>query len=111
MTSMQMKQHDLEPALVLVAEDAAGMADFGQVGSWRILGKLAGELVVDGPPDTAVVDPENPARVTLTRAWVSGETAALGEMRIEAEAMWPGDRPQTFPPASYGTVRFYADLG
>ncbi|MFF4600539.1 hypothetical protein [Amycolatopsis sp. NPDC001319] len=111
MTSMQMKQHDLEPALVLIAEDAAGEADLSQVVSWRILGKLAGELVVDGPPDSAVVDPTNPSRVTLTRAWETGETSALGEMRIEAEAMWPGARPQTFPPASYEIVRFYADLG
>lgn len=111
MTSMQMKQHDLEPALVLVAEDAAGTADFNQVVSWRILGKLAGALVVDSAPDTTVVDPSNPAKVTLTRAWQLGETAALGDMRIEAEAMWPGDRPQTFPSASYEIVRFYADLG
>lgn len=111
MTSMQMKQHDLEPDLVLIAEDGAGLADFNDVVSWRILGKLAGELVVDGPPDTFVVDPENSAKVTLTRAWLAGETSALGEMRVEVEAMWPGDRPQTFPPASYETVRFYADLG
>lgn len=112
MTSM-MKQHDLEPALVLIAEDAAGVADLNGVASWRILGKLNGELVLDGAPDTTVVDPDNPARVTLTRAWQAGETSAQGDMRIEVEAMWPGTppRPQTFPPGSYKTIRFYPDLG
>ncbi|MGW4484350.1 hypothetical protein ACWEOE_10980 [Amycolatopsis sp. NPDC004368] len=110
MTS-RMKQHDLEPPLTLIAEDAAGVADLGGVESWRIIGKLNGVLVIDGPPDSFEVDPDNPAKVTLTRAWQAGETSALGDMRVEAEAMWPGDRPQTFPAGEPKIIRFGPDLG
>ena len=109
--SLQIKRGDLEPALVLIVEDAAGTANLNAVDSWRVLGSRRGVLVVNGAPDTIVVDPGNPARATLTRAWQVGETDDLGDMRVEVEAMWPGGRPQTFPPADYEIVRVYPDLG
>lgn len=113
MTTMQMKVHDLEPSLVLLVEDLDRQADLNDVDSWRILGKMRGVLAVDGPPDDVVVDPVDTWKATLTRAWVAGETDVEGDMRIEAEAMWPGTppRPQTFPSASSATVRFNPDLG
>jgi hypothetical protein len=112
-TTMQMKQHDLEPALVLEVADLDRQANLGTVVSWRIIGKLRGVVVVDGPPDSVVVDPVDTWKATLTRAWVAGETDTAGDMRVEAEAMWPGTppRPQTFPSASSETVRFNPDLG
>lgn len=109
--SLQIKRGDLEPALVLVAEDAAGTANLNSVVSWRVLASRRGVLVVNGVPDSVVVDPGNPARATLTRRWQAGETDDLGDMRVEVEAMWPGARPQTFPPADYEVVRVHADLG
>lgn len=113
MTTMQMKVHDLEPALVLVVEDLDRKANLNGVSSWRIIGKLRGLVVVDGAPGSVVVDPVDTWKATLTRAWVAGETATAGDMRIEAEAIWPGTppRPQTFPSASSETVRFNPDLG
>lgn len=113
MTTMQIKQHDLEPDLVLVVEDLDRRADLGAVAAWRIIGKLRGVVVVDEvlAPGSVVVDPVDTWKATLTRAWVAGETDTAGDMRIEAEAMWPGDRPQTFPSASSETVRINPDLG
>lgn len=108
---MDMKRGDLEPALVLTVEDADGLADLDLVLSWRILGKLRGVLVVDDAPDTVEVDPLNDALATLTRAWVAGETDTVGDMQVEVEATWPGDRKQTFPSVGYSVVRFSADLG
>jgi hypothetical protein len=108
--TLQMKTRDLEPDLVLVVEDLAGVADLTQVVSWRIIGRLNGVVVVDSAPDSAVVDPANRSRMTLTRAWVAGDTDTAGEMLIEAEGLWPGSRPQTFPPVSYAKVRFSPDL-
>lgn len=108
--TMQMKVHDLEPDLVMTVEDAAGVAHLADVVSWRIIGILRGEVVVDGAPTTTTIDPGNASKMTLTREWVAGETAKPGEMRIEVEAIWPGGRPQTFPPMSYATVRFNTDL-
>jgi hypothetical protein len=109
--SMDMKRGDLEPGLVLTVEDAAGDADLTQVESWRILGKLRGELVVDDAPDTVTPEPGNTAKTTLARAWVTGETDDVGDMQIEAEATWPGGRRQTFPADGYEVVRIRADLG
>mgnify|MGYP001562053329 CR=1 FL=1 len=111
MTSMEMKRGDLEPDLVVVVEDAAGLANLNLVVSWRIIGKLHGVLVVNGAPTTVVVDSGNSAKATISRAWVSGETAVTGDMQVEVEAMWPGARPQTFPASGYGVVRIHADLG
>lgn len=111
MTTMQMKVHDLEPALVLVVEDVDRKANLNGVASWRIIGKLRGVVVVDGAPGSVVVDPVDTWKATLTRAWVAGETDTAGDIRIEAEAMWPVNRPQTFPSASSETVRINPDLG
>lgn len=108
--TLEMKRGDLEPDLVLTATDAANVADLSGVMSWRVLGKFRGQLVVDGPPDAVVVSTDKHS-ATLTRAWQTGETAFVGEMHIEVEAMWPGGRPQTFPAEDYEAVRFNADLG
>lgn len=111
MTSMEIKRGDLEPDLVLIVEDADGETNLNAVVSWRILGTLHGELVIDDAPDLIEVDAGNASKATLTRAWVAGDTAAVGELRVEVEAMWPGSRPQTFPASGYGVVRIRADLG
>lgn len=108
---MDIKRGDLEPALKLVVEDAAGVANLNQVASWRVIGSFQGQVIVNGAPDTVVVDPQNSAKATLTRAWLAGETNQVGDMAVEVEAMWPGNRPQTFPANGQETVRFKADLG
>jgi hypothetical protein len=109
--TLEMKRDDLEPDLVLTVEDAAGVANLNQVTAWRIIAKQHGVIVVDGAPTTVTVDPGNTAKATITRAWETGETAVVGDMQVEVEAMWPSARPQTFPAAGYGIVRIRADLG
>lgn len=111
MTTLDMKSNDLEPDLVLVPEDADGIADLNGVVSWRIIGKFRGQIIVDAAPDTIVVDPTNHSKATLTRAWQAGETDVIGEALFEAEALWPGNRAQTFPAVGYVKVRFVQDLG
>lgn len=108
--SMDMKVHDLEPALKLTVEDLAGVANLNSVVSWRIIGRIRGTTAVNAAPDTAVVDGGNPAKAVLTRAWLAGETAVIGDMYVEAEATWPGGRLQTFPASTYELVRFHRDL-
>ncbi|WP_125673614.1 hypothetical protein [Amycolatopsis sp. WAC 04182] len=108
---MEMKRGDLEPDLVITVEDASGVANLNQVTSWRVIGKQHGAVVVDGAPTSVTVDPGNESKATLARAWETGETADVGDMQIEVEAMWPGGRPQTFPASGYGVVRIRADLG
>lgn len=108
--TMEIKQHDLKPDLTITVQDGAELADLTQVVSWRILGKLRGVLVIDDAPDSVAVDPVK-WKAVLTRAWVSGDTATAGDMRIEVEAMWPGSKPQTFPATSTETVRINPDLG
>ena len=106
----EVKQHDLEPPLTLYVEDAGQLADLRGVGSWRVVGKMRGVLVLDVVP-TVTVDPTDHWKATLVHVWQAGETSTLGDLRVEAEAMWPGARPQTFPGSGYVTVRFVADLG
>jgi len=108
--TMEIKQHDLKPDLIITVFDGAQLADLTGVVSWRILGQLRGVLVLDAAPTSVVVDPLK-WKAVLTRAWVSPETAVTGDMRIEVEAMWPGGKPQTFPASSTETVRINADLG
>lgn len=109
--STTMKQHDLEPDLTLYAEDAAGLADFTQVVSWRVLATMLGQSVFIDTAPTVTVDPTNHAKATVVHTWVTGETATVGDLKAEVEAMWPNSRPQTFPASGSVTVRIRPDLG
>ena len=110
---MTIKQHDLEPPLVLTVADAAGLADLRGVTSWRVIGSLNGVVVVDSvlSSGNVVINPATPATAVLTRAWVAGDTALAGDMRIEVEASWPTGRPPTFPADGTEVVHILHDLG
>ena len=43
--------------------------------------------------------------------WVAGDTDHAGDLLLEVEVTWPGNRPQTFPADGYETVRVEMDLG
>ena len=107
MSEFKIKRGDLEPPLVVDVTGSTG--DLNGVGSWRIIGKIGALPVVDAPPDNVVVN--SPTSATLTYEWVAGDTDVVGEMSVEAEAMWPGDRPQTFKPCGFNTVEICQDLG
>lgn len=106
-----MKQHDLEPDLTLYAEDAGGGADLTQVVSWRVIATMAGEQVFVDTSPAVTVDPANHTKATIVHTWAVGETTNAGDLKVEAEAMWPGNRPQTFPASGAVTVRIRPDLG
>lgn len=107
---LDMTANDLEPDLVLTVGDAGGAADFSTVVSWRVIGVLYGVQIVNAAPASVVVA-EGGGSAVLTYAWELGDTAAAGDMFVYAEALWPGNRPQTFPASGAVTVRFAPDPG
>lgn len=110
---MTIKRGDLEPPLVLTVSDDSGASDLRDVASWRVIGSLNGVVVVDSvlSGGNVVINPSTPATAVLTRAWVAGDTATAGDMKIEVEASWPTGRPQTFPATGTEVVTIEPDLG
>lgn len=103
----RIKQHDLEPPLVIDVSGSAG--DLNGVESWKVIGKRGStEVFSDDAPEKVV---NSPTSATITHNWVDGETDTTGVINIEVEATWPGGRPQTFPPDSYNIVNVMPDLG
>lgn len=104
----RIKQHDLEPPLVIDVSGSAG--DLTGVESWKVIGKRGTTVVfTDTSPDHVVGTP--PTSAVITHTWQPGETDVPGVINIEVEATWPGGRPQTFPADSYNIVNVIPDLG
>lgn len=57
----------------------------------------------DDSPDPTI-DPADTSKGYLTHIWVAGETDTPGVIEISCKAMWPGDRPQSFPNAGRATI-------
>lgn len=108
--AFKIKQDDLEPPLVVIIEDPDGVANFNDVVSWRAIGALDDALKIDEVPEVAV-DGTNTSKVTVTYRWRAGDTDTVGDLSMEFEAMWPDNRPQTFPPDGYETVSILPQLG
>ena len=106
MSEFTIKRGDLEPPLIIDVSGSTG--DLNGVDSWRVIGKQAGVIVFSDPNPGVVV--HTPTTATITHEWVAGETDHAGDMVIETEAMWPGNRPQTFKPCGYNTVEICQDL-
>lgn len=112
MTIVGPKVGDLEPPFVLDITAETGV-DFTAATSWRMIARrrsVPGVLLFTDTAPSPVVDPVNKNKVTLTHAWVSGETALPDVLQIEAEVAWPGGKKQTFPKAGYVTVLIMEDL-
>jgi hypothetical protein len=92
-----MRRGTLKPDLVMtIGGDARGV-DLSQAPGWRLIGRRDGvPLFVDLAPRFAMPDPRVKGRATLTHTWLPGETAEIGWMTVEAQAVWPGLRPQRF---------------
>jgi hypothetical protein len=104
----RIKQHDLEPPLIIDVTGSAG--DLDGVESWKVIGKLGDDVVfTDTAPEVEVTASKTGAAVT--HKWADGETDTAGLLHVEIEATWPGGRPQTFPPAGTVAVRIEPDLG
>lgn len=107
MSGFKIKRGDLEPSLVIDVSGSTG--DLNGVVSWRVIGKQAGVVVfIDTSPAVVVT---SPTAAAVTHEWSSGETDIVGKMLIETEALWPGNRPQTFKPCGYNIVEICQDLG
>lgn len=101
------KQHDLEPPLEIDVSGSSG--DLTGVDSWTVTGSRNGVEVFSG---TGEFTPgSTPQTGTVKYAWQTGDTDTIGSMDVEAVAMWPGDRPQTFPPKKYCRVMVSKSLG
>jgi hypothetical protein len=107
MSEFKIKRGDLEPPLVIDISGSTG--DLNGVISWRVIARMGALPVFD---DTAPdVDITSATTAVVTHTWNDGETDVVGTMDVEVEAMWPGDRPQTFKPCGYNTVQVCQDLG
>lgn len=100
-----MKTGDLEPAWVIDVSDGDGLADLGDVVSWRFVAHretLNGPVVVftDTSPGIAADGPT----AALTHEWVEGETDTAGVLHGEIVAVWPDGREQTFPSEGYARL-------
>jgi hypothetical protein len=96
--STYVRRGDLAPDLVYYARDDSHDADLTAVESWRLIGVFGNQpLFIDTNPTVDVPNPAEPWQVTLTHEWAPAETAKVGRINVEAEAMWPGGKPQTFP--------------
>lgn len=92
------KRGDLKPDLVMTVSDDARVADLTDVVSWRLIAVSNGAPVfTDTAPAVTVPNGAEPWRVKLTHTWQTAETAVARRITVEAEAMWPGSKPQTFP--------------
>jgi hypothetical protein len=106
--TFEIKQHDLEPPLVIDVSGSAG--DLSTVASWKVIAKQGDAAAwTDTGPTVVVGTP--PTSASITHNWVAGQTDTAGDQRVEAEATWPGGRKQTFPADGYVTVKVVPDLG
>ena len=95
------KQGDLEPPLRLIVSGASG--DLNTATDWVVVGSRNGDVVFIDTDATFVIG-ATPQQGVVSHAWVAGETDELGSMDVEARAIWPPNRPQTFPPRNYCRV-------
>lgn len=98
------KQHDLEPPLIVACLDDGDPVDLTTAVSARLLMRnlLAG-LKVD-----AVCEILNQTTYLgmVRYIWVADDTDTVGVFNAEIEIIWPGGRPQTFP-AGKGAARYF----
>ena len=95
------KRGDLEPPLELAVGGSAG--DLSAVTAWHVIGSHNGVVVFEDE-DADFTPGANAQSGVVKHAWVLGETDVLGSMDVETRAIWPNDRPQTFPPKNYCRV-------
>lgn len=94
---------DLEPPWVVDITAADTATDFTAVSSWVFAAYTEtgnGKVLAFTDPDPEVTPGAQPFRVTLTHAWVQGETGAAGVLHAVPVAIWPNGRRQSFPGAS-----------
>jgi hypothetical protein len=105
--NLELRTGDLEPDLVLdiIARDPLtnirGPVDFTLATAVRVIGRKNGATFIDRP---GIGDPNG----VVQMSWITADTLTPGTITFEVEAMWPGNRPQTF--RADNKVVIYPDL-
>lgn len=106
-SKMGPKKGDLEPKLIIdVWDENTPAANLTTVSSWRITARMRGAattLFVDNAP-LFTIDPNDTSRGYLTHTWLAGQTDTAGVIELEVEAIWPGNRPQSFPNGGFTSI-------
>jgi hypothetical protein len=105
------KQHDLEPSLLIRLLDGTASVDLTNAGSVQFFMRdSAGALTVNS--FMAILDQTVLANKGLVAYhWALGDTATPGTYQCEIQVNWMGSRPQTFPVNKYFNVVVRPDLG
>lgn len=111
MADFYIKQHDLEPSLVLqLLSDAVPVNLTQATGAIFLMSSRKTGLKATGTmtiADQTVADDIG----VVTYSWQAGDTDTVGEYTAEVQVTWPGNKPQTFPANQYFTVSVQKDLG
>ena len=99
---MKMYRGDLKPDLTITCTDDEAPVNLTTATAIRVIGVRNGTVVFDRAGTGT-------AEGVVTMAWQAEDTATAGHIQVEAEVMWPGNKPQTFRPA--GVVEIVPDLG
>lgn len=104
------RRGDLEPPLRIELTDTGNPdLDLTTATSVRVLIARAGTIVVDDTtPDVAPAP--SPGTWIITHHWQPGQTDTPGIHLTEVEVVWPGVRPQTFPPDRPLTLTITDDI-
>lgn len=88
---MKIYRGDLKPDLVVTLTDGGVPINLTSAASIRLIGTRLGVVVID-------VLVTGTSQGVVTYLWAEQDTAVIGDIDIEVEVMWPGDKPQTFRP-------------
>lgn len=103
--SRNMKQGDLEPPFNPVLTDDNGVPyNLSAATSVKVTAKQGGSALFTSRACTGN------SQGVVNMPWVSGDTNALGEIRLEVEVEWTASRIQTFPAIGYFLVTVVDDL-
>ena len=102
--TLVLKRGDLTPNLSITLTDDDEPVNLTSATDIRLIGTRRGVVVFDRSLSGS-------AQGVVTMPWQAGDTDDLGVILVEAEVMWPGDKPQTFPHDGFERVRISLDGG
>lgn len=88
---MRITRGDLEPDLVVTCYDGTTPVDLTTATAITMVGVLDGSTLFRREVANSGADG------VITLPWEAGDTDTAGELALEVEVVWPGNRPQTFP--------------
>jgi hypothetical protein len=98
------KQGDTAPSLQSTLTDNGATVNLTTATAIRVIGSQNGVTLFTRTTTGSSVG-------VVDMPWQTGDTAALGPIRVEWEVTWPDGKIQTFPASGYETVWVTRDLG